>query len=275
MLIVNPELKVPLREIQFSYVRSSGPGGQAVNKVNSKAVLRWNPGYNASLPRPVVERFLARFAHKLTGEGDLVLSSDEHRDRLQDDFAELAQLYIERGDELQALWHSGPNTVIHGDPHLGNLFDDHGRTGFLDWGIVNVSSPMRDASYFLTMAMGIDDRRVEPTEQFDIVLLQPVGATIAAPGRAAVTVLDDDASSSAQLSVSDTRVVEGGRRAIVQLSLEYAPAPPFRSGTPAEASPAVLAEAKERLSGSRRVREEMFARWREERGSALPTSIRA
>ena len=69
------------------------------------------------------------------------------------------QLYIDRGDELQALWHSGPNTVIHGDPHLGNLFDDHGRTGFLDWGIINVSSPMRDAGYFITMAMDIDDRR--------------------------------------------------------------------------------------------------------------------
>jgi len=62
---------------------------------------------------------------------------------------------------------------------------------------------------------------------------------------------------------------------IVQLSLEYAPAPPFRSGTPAEASPAVLAEAKERLSGSRRVREEMFARWREERRAAEPKRIHA
>lgn len=61
---------------------------------------------------------------------------------------------------------------------------------------------------------------------------------------------------------------------IVQLSLEYAPAPPFRSGTPAEASPAVLAEAKERLSASRRVREEMFARWREARAAATPVRIR-
>ncbi|RUW24140.1 DJ-1/PfpI family protein, partial [Mesorhizobium sp. M1E.F.Ca.ET.041.01.1.1] len=58
----------------------------------------------------------------------------------------------------------------------------------------------------------------------------------------------------------------------VQLSLEYAPAPPFRSGTPAEASPAVLAQAKERLAGSRRAREEMFARWREAR-AATPARI--
>lgn len=50
---------------------------------------------------------------------------------------------------------------------------------------------------------------------------------------------------------------------IVQLSLEYAPAPPFRSGTPAEASPEVLAGAKERLAVSRAARELLFARWRQ------------
>jgi aminoglycoside phosphotransferase (APT) family kinase protein len=100
----------------------------------------------------------ARHASKY-GERLLETALTAHRDRLQDDFAELARLYIDRGDELQALWHSGPNTVIHGDPHLGNLFDDRGRTGFLDWGIINVSSPMRDVSYFMTMAMGIEDRR--------------------------------------------------------------------------------------------------------------------
>jgi hypothetical protein len=85
---------------------------------------------------------------------------DHHRDRLSDDFASLAELYIRRSDALQELWHRGPLTVIHGDPHIGNLFDDGGRTGFLDWGIINVGAPMRDAGYFLTMAMSIEDRRV-------------------------------------------------------------------------------------------------------------------
>ena len=84
---------------------------------------------------------------------------DQHRDRLTPAFAELAELYIERLTDLHALWHEGPHTVIHGDPHIGNLFDDHGRTGFLDWGIINVSTPLRDASYLLTMALGIEDRR--------------------------------------------------------------------------------------------------------------------
>jgi cyclohexyl-isocyanide hydratase len=46
----------------------------------------------------------------------------------------------------------------------------------------------------------------------------------------------------------------------VQLALEYAPAPPFRSGTPAEAPVEVLAEAKKRLGASRAVREAIFQR---------------
>jgi aminoglycoside phosphotransferase (APT) family kinase protein len=84
---------------------------------------------------------------------------EQRRERLTDVFAELAQLYIEKRDALHALWHPGPMTVIHGDAHIGNLFDDGGRTGFLDWGIINVSTPLRDVSYFMTMSMDVDDRR--------------------------------------------------------------------------------------------------------------------
>lgn len=91
--------------------------------------------------------------------GMLRYGMERHRDRLTDAFVAVAELYCERRVDLQALWHRGPQTVVHGDPHLGNVFDDHGRTGFLDWGIVMVSTPMRDVSYFLTMAMDVDDRR--------------------------------------------------------------------------------------------------------------------
>lgn len=48
---------------------------------------------------------------------------------------------------------------------------------------------------------------------------------------------------------------------IIQLSLEYAPQPPFRSGTPQEAPPAVLEETKRRLAGSRAAREEILSDW--------------
>ena len=84
---------------------------------------------------------------------------DHHRDRLTDAFVAITEMYLTRHDELQALWHEGPHTLIHGDPHIGNLFLDAGRVGFLDWGIINVNTPMRDVGYFLTMAMQVEDRR--------------------------------------------------------------------------------------------------------------------
>lgn len=87
-----------------------------------------------------------------------------HRDELTPAFCAVAERYIADRHSLQALWHSGPQTVVHGDAHLGNVFDDHGRTGFLDWGMVMVSNPMRDVSYFLTMAMDVDARRAHEAD---------------------------------------------------------------------------------------------------------------
>lgn len=84
---------------------------------------------------------------------------ERHRDKLTDAFAEMAALYIEQRDALHALWKEGPQTVIHGDAHIGNVFDDHGTTGFLDWGLVVVSTPLRDVSYFLDMCLSVEDRR--------------------------------------------------------------------------------------------------------------------
>lgn len=84
---------------------------------------------------------------------------ENHRDRLTDAFVEIAEIYIAKHEQLQALWHEGPHTVIHGDTHIGNLFMDGARVGFLDWGIINLNTPMREVSYFLTMAMNPDERR--------------------------------------------------------------------------------------------------------------------
>jgi aminoglycoside phosphotransferase (APT) family kinase protein len=84
---------------------------------------------------------------------------ERYPERLNATYVEIAQIYLANHAELQALWHAGPHTIIHGDPHLGNLYLDAGRIGFLDWGIINVNTPMRDVSYFLTMAMGTEDRR--------------------------------------------------------------------------------------------------------------------
>ncbi len=71
MLVVNSRIRIPDSELEFSYVRSSGPGGQNVNKVSSKAVLRWNAAASGSLPADVRQRFLAKYRSRLTTDGEL------------------------------------------------------------------------------------------------------------------------------------------------------------------------------------------------------------
>ena len=81
MLIVNSRLQIPLSEFEFTYVRSSGPGGQNVNKVNSKALLRWPVRQSPSLTAEVAHTVLACFASRLTNEGELLISSQRYRDQ--------------------------------------------------------------------------------------------------------------------------------------------------------------------------------------------------
>ena len=95
------------------------------------------------------------------GSTRLAYALAHHRNTLSDAFAEASQLYIDHQGALHALWAAGPSTVIHGDTHIGNLFFDRGRTGFLDWGLIVVSTPLRDVSYFLQMSLSVEDRRKE------------------------------------------------------------------------------------------------------------------
>ena len=81
MLQISALIYVPRREFEFTFTRSSGPGGQNVNKVNSKAVLRWAVTQNTSLPQTVRERFIQCFTTRLTEENILVLTSDRFRDQ--------------------------------------------------------------------------------------------------------------------------------------------------------------------------------------------------
>ena len=93
------------------------------------------------------------------GSTMLQFGLDHHRDRLSDNFAAIAEAYINDGRRLFELWTTGPKTVIHGDTHIGNLFFEGDTVGFLDWGLIAVNTPMREVSYFLNMAMDIEERR--------------------------------------------------------------------------------------------------------------------
>jgi ribosome-associated protein len=95
MLEVTHAIRIPLDEFEWSFARSGGPGGQNVNKVASKAVLRWDFERSPSVPDEVKARFRERFPSRVTTEGEVVLSSELTRDqgRNRDDcLAKLADL---------------------------------------------------------------------------------------------------------------------------------------------------------------------------------------
>lgn len=81
VLDVTPRIRIPCGEFEWSVARSSGPGGQNVNKVNSKVVMRWNLVQSESLPGDVRERFVAAYRRRMTTEGELVMSSERFRDQ--------------------------------------------------------------------------------------------------------------------------------------------------------------------------------------------------
>ena len=66
MIEINTGIGISEHELSFSFERSPGPGGQNVNKVNTKATLRWNPRRSESLSEAVRQRFLARYGRDAT-----------------------------------------------------------------------------------------------------------------------------------------------------------------------------------------------------------------
>lgn len=80
-IAVTDRIVIPDSEIDVSFVRSSGPGGQNVNKVASKVQLRWRPSTSAAFSDVDRAWVVSRLASKLTTDGELIVSSGLTRDQ--------------------------------------------------------------------------------------------------------------------------------------------------------------------------------------------------
>jgi len=79
MIIVTPDITIDEKEIREEFVRSSGPGGQNVNKVATAVQLKFNVANSPSLPNGVRQRLIRIAGKRMTEEGVLIIDARRYR----------------------------------------------------------------------------------------------------------------------------------------------------------------------------------------------------
>jgi ribosome-associated protein len=79
MIRVTGKIEIDEREIEESFVRASGPGGQNVNKLSTAVQLRFDVRHSRSLAADVAERLERLAGARLTRDGVLILTAQRHR----------------------------------------------------------------------------------------------------------------------------------------------------------------------------------------------------
>lgn len=91
-IVVKEGVVIPLYEIDIATSRSGGPGGQHVNKTDSRVTARWNVPRTNALNNEQKELVLAKLQQQLTTEGDLIIHMGEFRSQPQNKHAALERL---------------------------------------------------------------------------------------------------------------------------------------------------------------------------------------
>ena len=102
-------------------------------------------------PNAAIERFLCASAHRPT------LARFSHL--LPESLRRGAHQIHKKRKALERYWVDGPLTLIHGDPHLGNLYFVDGEPGFFDWQVLQRHQGIRDLAYFVVLSLETEVRR--------------------------------------------------------------------------------------------------------------------
>ena len=92
MIRVTDQISIDESEIAESFVRSSGPGGQNVNKLSTAVQLRFDVRRSPSLPNDVAVRLMRLVGKRLTKDGVLVIVAQNHRTQERNRAEALARL---------------------------------------------------------------------------------------------------------------------------------------------------------------------------------------
>ena len=83
IITINKDIKIPYSELKFDFFRSSGPGGQHVNKVETGVRLRYNVTHSIYLPEHIKKRLRLIHSGKINREGDLLIESTIYKSQHQ------------------------------------------------------------------------------------------------------------------------------------------------------------------------------------------------
>eukprot|EP00930_Biecheleria_cincta_P033785 TRINITY_DN23399_c0_g1_i1.p1 TRINITY_DN23399_c0_g1~~TRINITY_DN23399_c0_g1_i1.p1 ORF type:complete len:290 (-),score=36.95 TRINITY_DN23399_c0_g1_i1:71-940(-) len=89
-----PSRSIAIEDVHFQYSRSSGPGGQNVNKVETKVEARFDVAASKFLPEWVKDNLRVQEANRFNNDGILIVTSEEHRTRQDNTKAVMQKLHV-------------------------------------------------------------------------------------------------------------------------------------------------------------------------------------